>query len=68
MLPSTLPLTQKDRTIAPQGGQDGGDDIPPRVSNGIHKTVSKHNKAAANKYYKIRKTHKEVHKYWKGQE
>jgi hypothetical protein len=64
MLPSTLPLTQKDRTIAPQDGQsDGGDDIPPRVSNRIYKTVSKHNKAAANKYHRVRKTHKKVHNY-----
>ncbi|KAF8955023.1 hypothetical protein BDZ97DRAFT_1861869 [Flammula alnicola] len=68
MLPSTIPLTEKDRTIARQGGQPDGDGVPPRVSNGTHKPATKTNTEAANKHHRARKTRKEIHDYWQGQE
>ncbi|KDR77442.1 hypothetical protein GALMADRAFT_65655, partial [Galerina marginata CBS 339.88] len=67
MLPSTIPLAETDRTIPSQGEQPDNDNIPPRVSNGIHKPVTKNNTAAANKYYRVRKARSEIHDYWQGQ-
>jgi hypothetical protein len=65
MLPSTLSLTAKDRTIAGHDGAPDGDDVPPRVSNGLHKPATKSNTQAANKYYQVRKSQENIYNYWK---
>jgi len=64
MLPSSLPLTAQDRTIAAHGEQPDGDDVPPRVSNGLHVPATKSNTQAANKYYQVRKSQENIYNYW----
>jgi hypothetical protein len=50
--------------MAAHGEQPDGDDVPPRVSNGLHVPATKSNTQAANKYYQVRKSQENIYNYW----
>ena len=75
MLPSTIPLGQKDQTIFDKsrrvirfGEQPDNPDEPPRVSNGSHKTKPKKNQVAERRYQQARDHGENINAFWKSVE
>ncbi|KDR65700.1 hypothetical protein GALMADRAFT_81605, partial [Galerina marginata CBS 339.88] len=69
MLPSTLPLRSEDITLSnlPNANEKSllvasGD--RDRVSNGDHRTKTRKNNLAAQKYQTVRACHKQIYSYW----
>lgn len=65
MLPSNLPLMDKNITILAPDGQPWPANIPPpRVSNGVHVSGTKSNCRAAEKYQRVRISRQNISDYW----